>query len=170
MASNHPSASTYKIRVRVKKKYPSDISNWSDWSDVRTIKVTTASFTPNRGDIIYATHYNNAKALIDRVRKTYNVTWNNAPANVVAKTTKILRTQYPYINWYDRIVATKNQVNNYATFDSGQAGVKFDNSNAILTNFTAVVELVTAASNESVTTGTGRNYMKIVYDRCNRLV
>lgn len=89
---------------------------------------------------------------------------------MVAKVTKILRTQYPYSNWYDRIVATKNQVNNYATFDSGRANVRFDNANAILTNFTALVELVTAASNESDATGTGRNYMKIVYDRCNRLI
>lgn len=98
------------------------------------------------------------------------VAWTTPPADVVAKVTKILRTQYPYANWYDRIVATKNQVNNYATFDSGRANVRFDNANAILTNFTALVELVTAASNESATTGTGRNYMKIVYDRCNRLI
>lgn len=96
--------------------------------------------------------------------------WNTPPANAVSKVTKILRTQYPYTNWYDRIVATKNQVNNYTSFDTGRANVRFDNANAILTNFTALVELITAASNETVTTGTGRNYMKIVYDRCNRLI
>ena len=98
------------------------------------------------------------------------VAWATPPSDVTAKVTHILRTQYPYSNWYDRIVATKKQVNDYATFDTGRATVKFDNANAILENFTALVEYVTAASNETTTTGTGRNYMKIVYDRCNRLI
>lgn len=88
----------------------------------------------------------------------------------MAKQTKILRTQYPYTNWYDRIVATKKQVNNYATFDNGRNTVKFDNVNAIIENFTQYIELVTALSNENKSDASGRNYMKIVYDRCNRLI
>lgn len=167
-ASGFPSATTYKIRVRVKKKYTTNANNWSDWSNMRTFTVTTASFTPSAGDIIYASHYNNAKKLIDRVRKTYNVTWNSQPADVVAKQTKILRTQYPYANWYDRIVATKKQVNDYGSFDNND--VKFDSTNAILENFTQYIELVTAVSNENKSDASGRNYMKIVYDRCNRLI
>lgn len=165
-----PTASnnTYNIRVRVKKKYgaSSSLTMWSPWSDTRTIKVTGASFAPNVGDKILASHYNNMKSVVDRVRKTYSVTWSNIPGNVTAGSTMIKRTQYPYANLYDRIVATKNQVNNYATFDVAKA--KFDSSNAILTNFTAVVEIVTAASNET-NSPNGRDYIRIIYDRCNRL-
>lgn len=167
--SNFPSATTYRIKVRVKKKHTNTLSNWSDWSATRTFTIVTASFTPNVNDYIYASHYNNAKKLINRVRNTYGVAWANPPADV-SKGTQILRSQFPYSNWYDKIVATKNQVNNYGNFDSGRETVKFDYTNAILSNFTAVVEYVTAASNETVTNGTGRDYMRIVYDRCNKLV
>lgn len=168
-ASNFPTATTYKIKVRVKKKYTTIKNNWSEWSAVRTFTITPASFAPNRGDIIYATHYNNAKKVINRVRNTYGVTWNNQPADVT-KGTVIYRSQYPYANWYDRIVATKKQVNDYAIFDSSKTAVKFDSTNQIKENFTQYVELVTAASNEDKSDASGRNYMKIVYDRCNRLI
>lgn len=170
LSTNFPSATTYSIKIRVKKKYTTTVNNWSDWSDVRTIKVTPAKFEPKRGDLIMASHYNTAKTVVDRVRKSYNVAWTTQPANVVAKTTMILRTQFPYNNLYSLIVATKNQVNNYGPFDTERVSVRFDNSNAILTNFTPSIELVTADSNESVTTGTGRDYIRIIYDRCNRLI
>lgn len=168
-ASNFPTASTYQIRVRVKKKYTTVKNNWSPWSDVRTFRVKTATFTPAVGDIIYASHYNDSKKVIDRVRKTYSVAWNTKPSDV-ARGTEILRTQYPYTNLYSIIVDTKKKVNNYATFDSSQTSVKFDSTNAIQENFTQYVELVTAASNESKSDGSGRNYMRIVYDRCNKLI
>lgn len=168
-ASNFPTASTYQIRVRVKKKYTTVKNNWSPWSDVRTFRVKTATFTPAVGDIIYASHYNDSKKVIDRVRKTYSVAWNTKPSDV-ARGTEILRTQYPYTNLYSIIVDTKKKVNNYATFDSSQTSVKFDSTNAIQENFTQYVELVTAASNESKSDASGRNYMRIVYDRCNRLI
>lgn len=168
-ASNFPTASTYQIRVRVKKKYTTVKNNWSPWSDVRTFRVKTATFTPAVGDIIYASHYNDSKKVIDRVRKTYSVAWNTKPSDV-ARGTEILRTQYPYTNLYSIIVDTKKKVNNYATFDSSQTSVKFDSTDAIQENFTQYVELVTAASNESKSDGSGRNYMRIIYDRCNRLI
>lgn len=167
--SGFPSATTYKIRVRVKKKYTTDKSNWSDWSAVRTFTVEPAVFAPNRGDIIYASHYNNSKKVIDRVRNTYGVSWGTKPSDVT-RGTKILRSQYPYTDLYDRIVATKKQVNNYGTFDTGHTDVRFDSTNAIKENFAQYVELVTAASNEDKSDASGRNYMKIVYDRCNRLI
>lgn len=168
-ASNFPTATTYQIKVRVKKKYTTVKNNWSEWSAVRTFTVTPATFNPAVGDIIYATHYNNAKKVINRVRNTYGVTWTNQPSDV-SRGTIIYRSQYPYANWYDRIVATKKQVNDYATFDSSKTAVKFDSTNAIKENFTQYVELVTAASNEDKSDASGRNYMKIVYDRCNRLI
>ena len=168
-ASNFPTASTYQIRVRVKKKYTTVKNNWSPWSDVRTFRVKTATFTPAVGDIIYASHYNDSKKVIDRVRKTYSVAWNTKPSDV-ARGTEILRTQYPYTNLYSIIVDTKKKVNNYATFDSSQTSVKFDSTNAIQENFSQYIELITAASNESKSDGSGRNYMRIIYDRCNRLI
>lgn len=171
LSSSFKEASTYSISVRVRKKYTEEHTNWSPWSDTTVIYIEPAVYKVNRGDLILASHYNKSKEVIDRVKNTYGVKWTpSAPPNVIAKETKILRSQYPYANWYDRIVAVKTTVNNYGPYDSGKEKVKFDISNALLANFTAVVELVTAAHNEYVSDGSGRNYMGIVYDRCNRLI
>ena len=171
LASGFPITSSYTLRVRVKKKYgySSDEMLWSQWSDIRNITITTASFNPAKYDYIMASHYNDAKALINRVRNTYGVIWNSIPSDVIADNTNILRTQFPYTNFYNIIVSTKYQVNNYGTFDSGRDSVKFDKNNLLTENFTPVQEYITAASNET-NSPNGRNYIKIVFDRCNKLI
>lgn len=127
-ASNFTQSTTYKVKVRVKKKYTTDVTNWSEWSAVRTFYINEKYFGRVRGDLIMASDYNSALAYLDSARKVYNVTWNNKPSDVVRGTT-ILRTQYPYANLYDRVVAIKNQVNNYGTFDN--TAVRFDSTNQI---------------------------------------
>lgn len=171
LATGFPITSSYTLRVRVKKKYgySQEQMLWSPWSDIRNITVTPASFNPAQYEYIMASHYNDAKALINRVRNTYGVIWNSIPSDVVSRNTNILRTQFPYTNFYNIIVSTKYQVNNFGTFDSGRDDVKFDKSNLIIENFTPVQEYVTASSNKNDSPN-GRNYMKIVFDRCNKLV
>ena len=161
----------YSIRIRVKKKYGANSvsSMWTVWSDVKNITVTRATFNPNVGDIILASHYNNAKALINRVRTSYNINWVNIPQNVSSKIDIIYADQYPYTNLIEKITAVKNLVNNYGPFDEGQEQVKFDYQNAIENNFTPTNEIITALSNEDDSPN-GRNYIKIIYDRCNRLL
>lgn len=168
--SSFPNASTYNIKIRVKKKYEDGNAAlmWSDWSAVRTIKITTPVYNVNVGDKILANHYNNAKSTINRARLSYNVTWT-LPADVVALSTKILQSQYTYNLIYKAIVDIKKQVNNYATFDSSKQAVKFDVVNSLTENFTPVEELVTAQANEN-NSPNGRNYMKIIYDRLNLLI
>ena len=64
--------------------------------------------------------------VVDRIRNTYGVVWSSPPEKVVAKTTVIYRSQYPYDNLYKKLVETKNQVNNYGTISSNCTRVKFD--------------------------------------------
>ena len=73
------------------------------------------------------------------------------------------------MNLIEKITAVKNLVNNYGPFDKGQEQVKFDYQNAIENNFTPTNEIITALSNEDDSPN-GRNYIKIIYDRCNRLL
>lgn len=171
LLDNFPITNTYTLQVRVKKKYTttSTIAMWSAWSDVRNITITKAVFEPNVEDKILATHYNNTLALVERVRNAYGVNWTNKPEQVVKNVTVIARNQYQYNQLYTEIVETKNQINNYATRDTDRDSLIVDKDNLILENFEPVQELVTAASNED-NSPNGRNYMKIVYDRCNRLL
>mgnify|MGYP003374283535 FL=1 len=161
----------YSIKIRVKKKYGyNNITPlWSPWSDIKNITVTQAQFNPKRGDIILASHYNNAKALIDRVRQCYNINWINIPVNVISKIDFINTDQYKYNNMLDKINDVKNIVNTYGPFDSSQENVKFDYQNLIPTNFTSTNEIITAESKED-NSPNGRNYIKIIYDRCNKLL
>lgn len=91
LASNFPNTNQYTIQVRVKKKYTEDKINWSDWSDTVTIKITPATFNPARGDIIYASHYNNAKKTIDRVRKTYRSCLDNTTSRCSSKSNQNIK-------------------------------------------------------------------------------
>ncbi len=69
----------------------------------------------------------------------------------------------------DKINDVKNIVNTYGPFDSSQENVKFDYQNLIPTNFTSTNEIITAESKED-NSPNGRNYIKIIYDRCNKLL
>lgn len=92
LGTNFPtSPTTYTIRVRVKKKYTTSKKNWSDWSDTVTIKIVPAVFNPSRGDTIYASHYNNAKKTIDRVRKTYRSCMEFTTIRCSSKTNKNIK-------------------------------------------------------------------------------
>lgn len=92
LGTNFPTTpTTYTIRVRVKKKYTTSKKNWSDWSDTVTIKIAPAVFNPARGDIIYASHYNNAKKTIDRVRKTYRSYLEYTTSRCSSKTNKNIK-------------------------------------------------------------------------------
>ena len=94
---------------------------------------------------------------------------NKTLSNVQPNVTLIKQDQYTYNLIYKEIVNIKNRVNNYGTYDNGRENIKFDYSNKILESFTPTKEYVTASANESAN-GTGRNYMKIIYDRLNLLV
>lgn len=162
--------SRYTLRIRVKKKYGYSNSEplWSQWSDNVIVKVTKANFNPNPGDLILATHYNNSKELIKRVIGTYNISWIEPPKNVSSKIDIIHRNQFPYKNLFEKISQVKNLVNTFGTFDEDQDNVKFDASNSLLNSFEPTIEHITALTNENESPN-GRNYIKLIYDRCNLL-
>lgn len=167
---NFPNASTYNIRVRVKKKYEDGNAAlmWSDWSAVRTIKVNPAVYSVSVGDKILASHYNDAKSTVNRARLSYDVSWA-MPADVVAMSTKILQAQYTYNLIFKTLVDIKTKVNTYAVFDDSRQNVKFDAQDSLSNTFMPVEELITAEANEN-NSPNGRNYIKIIYNRLNLLV
>ena len=171
MVSGFPSSNNYTIKVRVKKKYGvnSTTPKWSAWSDVVNVTVKPTNYSVNVGDIIKATHHNTLKNDVKRCTTTYGINWSDIMADVVANNTIILKEQYNYNKFLKEINVIKNQVNNYATFDSTRTSVKFDSSNSIVTTFNQQVELITAAENLN-NAPNGRNYIAICYDYLNKLI
>lgn len=166
LASGFPFASSYKLQVRVKKKYftTSSMTGWSSWSSAVTVSVSVPSYNVNTGDLILASHFNNTLNVISRMVATYNVSWSTKPDSAVAGTTIIDASDYNYNNMIGKINDVKTKVNTFGTFDTGRTTVKFDDTNNISTSFTPVVqELITAQANEN-NSPNGRNYIKIIYD------
>lgn len=167
LASGFPISSSYTLRVRVKKKYytSSSITGWSSWSNSVTISVTEPNYDVTSGDLILASHFNGTLDLIYRIASTYGVSWTTRPETARPGITVITANDYNYNNMMCKLVETKNQVNNYGTYDTGRDNIQFDVDNNIPTTFTPVVgELVTAEANED-NSPNGRNYMQIIYDK-----
>lgn len=165
--SGFPTSTGYTIKVRVKKKYHATqtLTKWSAWSDAVTLNITVPTYSVTAGQKILASHYNNLKAVVDRMRKTYKVSWT-VPSNVTAGTTIILRTQYNYSTLLTKLNEIKTTVNGYGTFD--KTNIRFDKDNKLITSFTTYQELVTAAENRT-NEPNGRNYIQITYTELNKL-
>lgn len=171
LLGNVPNTDTYTIQVRVKKKYGTTSTEfrWSPWSDTRTFTVYLPTYEVQQYDLIMATHYNDAFDTVDNVRNTYGVSWTDKPLRAVAKSTIIKAEQYSYNTIMKKLVHTKNQVNNYATFDTNRDNIKFDYTNELPETFNEKVgEFITADKNEG-NEYNGRNYIKFIYDRCKLL-
>lgn len=171
LLNNVPNTDTYTIQVRVKKKYGTTSTEfrWSPWSDIRTFTVDFPLYEVEKDDFILATHYNDAFDTVDNARNTYGVSWIDKPLKAVAKSTIIKAEQYSYNTIMKKLVHTKNQVNNYATFDTNRDNIKFDYTNELPETFNEKVgEFITADKNEG-NEYNGRNYIKFIYDRCKLL-
>lgn len=171
LLGNIEDSTTYSVQVRVKKKYASITPEyrWSDWSDTKIFYVSIPQYEVETGDLIMATHYNDALSLVDNTRSVYDVDWSNKPSQVTAKYTTIQAAQYSYSTIMGKIVETKYQVNNYAEFDTERENVKFDYENNLLESFNEQVgEVVTALQNEG-NEYNGRNYIHFIYNNCRLL-
>lgn len=171
LLNNVPDSDTYNIQIRVKKKYGTTNTEfrWSPWSDIRTFTIDFPLYEVEKDDFILATHYNDAFDTVDNVRNTYGVSWIDKPLKAVAKSTIIKAEQYSYNTLMKKLVHTKNQVNNYATFDTNRDNIKFDYINELPETFNEKVgEFITADKNEG-NEYNGRNYIKFIYDRCKLL-
>ena len=166
-ANNITKNSTYAIRVRVKKPYNATADTdwgWSDWSDKVTIVKVVPSYSVSKGDFIMATHYNTVRDAVNNAKNTYGIT-GSVPDKVTSKVTIILQNQYKYANIFQRIVETKNVVNNYAPVHTSLVKVKFDYQDRIITSFTTTDEWVTALKDDT----NGKNYMKYIFDNVTLL-
>lgn len=73
IATGFPNATSYTIKVRIKKKYGETtlFSMWSDWSNAVKVTITKPVYSVNKGDLILAKHYNDTLSLVNRIRNTY---------------------------------------------------------------------------------------------------
>lgn len=166
-ANNITKNSTYVIRVRVKKPYNATADTdwgWSDWSDKVTIVKVVPSYSVSKGDLIMVTHYNTVRDAVNNAKNTYGIT-GSVPDRVTSKVTTILQNQYKYANIFQRIVETKNVVNDYAPVHTSLVRVKFDYQDQIITSFTTTDEWVTALKDDT----NGKNYMKYIFDNVTLL-
>lgn len=169
-------AGSYQLSVRVKKKYgtTSTEHRWSSWSDIVVIYVTEPVYNVNQHDLILATHFNDLLNTIDRIRSTYDIDWTNKQLQAVRNSTIIKAEQYSQSKLLNKLVETKERVNNYGIFDTGRTNIKFDSTNQLPTTFNETRgEYITADKDGTFTsqgqTRNGRNYIKYAYDRCKLL-
>lgn len=159
--SNQLTISTnYSIKVRVQKNYGT--YQWSSWSDITNIKITSIQIPSYTNQIILASHYNYMRDTITRMINTYNISWPNDP-KAASKGIIIDKDRYSYSNVLNRLTEIKNKINNYADFDNNKN--KFDNSNQLPTSFTVKEEIITDQETES----NGANYLITILKRCNLL-
>lgn len=171
LLNNVSNVTSFTLQVRVKKKYGTTNTEfrWSPWSDSRTFTIYFPEYEVESGDLIMATHYNNAYDTVDNIRNTYEVSWEDKPLRVIAKSTIIKAKQYSYNTIMKKLVHTKEQVNNYTTFDTGRNNIKFDYTNELPETFNEHVgEFITALKNEG-NEYNGRNYIHFLLDRCKLL-
>lgn len=167
LLSSFPNTSSYTIKVRVRKKYGTGSNNnWSDWSNTITVKNTSISIPNYEGQIVQASHYNYMKSTINRMRNSYSINWDKAPADASAKNTKVEYNRYSYNNVLYVLNDIKTKVNSFGTFD--QANVKFDNANSLPTSFTVKSEYITNQETETNPLA-GSNYLVTILNRCNLL-
>lgn len=165
LISGFPDTSSYTIKVRVRKKYgTSSNNNWSNWSTAITVKNTAISIPNYEGQYILASHYNYMKTMVNRMRNTYSLNWNNAPADAVVDNTKITYDRYSYNNVLYVLNDIKTRVNSFGTFDN--TNVKFDSGDSLPTSFTVKQEYITNQETETEPLA-GSNYLITILNRCN---
>lgn len=150
------SATSWNIKYRVRKNYGDTNSSiaWSNWSSTITVKYEARTFNVEKEDIIMASHYNGLIDTISSMRTAYPV-FTMLSSNVVAKTTKIQRSDYT--KTYNDIRSIVNYVNSFGDFDSDRQAVKFPT----LPEFTPLIEEITAHEIA--------NYIRKMYNFANSL-
>lgn len=171
LRSDYQSATTYEIRMRVRKKYgypdAQADESWSEYSAWRKVNVSTISFSVNEGDLIMATHQNKVYDFINRMKTCYKDTQKPMKTKKRNRGDYILASDYDVS--YQDILDVYNLVNTWETKtgDFAKPAVKFKNGVA-LTEFSSTVgEYVTDLAHD--TSPVGRNYITIMHDIANEL-
>ena len=171
LRSDYQSATTYEIRMRVRKKYgypdAQADESWSEYSAWRKVNVSTINFSVNEGDFIMATHQNKVYDFINRMKTCYKETQKPMKTKKRNRGDYILASDYDVS--YQDILDVYNLVNTWETKtgDFAKPAVKFKNGVA-LTEFSSTVgEYVTDLAHD--TSPVGRNYITIMHDIANEL-
>lgn len=167
LISAFPNASSYQIQMRVKKAYYNltEAQSWSDWTSAITIKNTAiTNLSLSVGQEILATHYKTVRNASVRLYNTYPIQSGGLNGNIDQnRGDQIDYSEYQAI--YNTILAIKNGVNGYCTYDN--TDVSFARAINDLTTNPPKQEFITAEKTPSSIAG--RNYKNILIDDMNKL-
>lgn len=158
--------SSYKVEVRVQKKYYNltDAQSWSEWAEVNIKRTPISNLNLSVGQEIKLAHYMGIRNASVSSYNVYPIVANALNGNVERKVgDKILYNDYKEI--YETIVAIKTGVNGYCTYDN--TDVSFTRDISDLETNPPKQEYITAA--KTSTNPSGRNYMNILIDDLNKL-
>lgn len=162
-----PDVSSYKIEMRVQKKYYNltEAQSWSNWSSAITVKNTAVdNLSLNVGQTIEANHYKYVRNASVRLYNTYPIVSNGLNGNIDQNAgNQIDYSEYQAI--YNTILAIKSGVNNYCKYNN--TNVSFTQTINDLTNNPPKQEFITAEKTPSSIAG--RNYKNILIDDMNKL-
>lgn len=164
--TGYPSATTYKLQLRVRKMYGFSYAiaedSWSEWSNEITVNVVPASFSVNVGDKIMASHRNQLTSLCRRMKNTYPIPSGTIQTKDVKRGDIIYASDY--VPPYNDILAVRDAVNNYTTYDADRNPVKFPS----IPVFVPIVgEYITALAEDN--NYPGRNYIALLHNYANLL-
>lgn len=167
LISAFPNASSYQIQMRVKKAYYNltEAQSWSDWTSAITIKNTAiTNLSLSAGQEILATHYKTVRNASVRLYNTYPIQSGGLNGNIDQnRGDQIDYSEYQAM--YNTILAIKNGVNGYCTYDN--TDVSFARTINDLTTNPPKQEFITAEKTPSSIAG--RNYKNILIDDMNKL-
>ena len=167
LISAFPNASSYQIQMRVKKAYYNltEAQSWSDWTSAITIRNTAiTNLSLSVGQEILATHYKTVRNASVRLYNTYPIQSGGLNGNIDQnRGDQIDYSEYQAI--YNTILAIKNGVNGYCTYDN--TDVSFARAINDLTTNPPKQEFITAEKTPSSIAG--RNYKNILIDDMNKL-
>lgn len=158
---------TYKIKVRVQRKYYE--KDWSDWSDEVLLRISPITdLAVSVGQIIEASHYNRVRNYSYRLWQVYPI--SSLPTNNIeakAKETKILQSHY--VDIYKTITNIQSDVNKWAVYDSDRDEIKFNQTITELSNPNQPISEYVTSVADNRPNPNGRNYMRILVSCMNKL-
>ena len=166
--NNFEDVNTYQIKIRFQKKYFQNI--WSEWSNTITLyksKITELNLLVDQ--IIEISHYKTVRNYSTRLYDVYFINRNFLPKDNIDKNQYDIIITENYQGIYDTILAIKNKVNNYATFDSERENIKFNQNINDLDGNNKVTKGEIITANKISNNPIGRNYMNILINDMNKL-
>ena len=161
-----PNASTYKLELRVQKKYYITIgeNSYSKWSTAVIVKNTALNnLNLTSGQEIELSHYDYVRNASVRLHDTYPIYTLNS--NNVSQKVGDQIDYKEYDGMITDILNIQKGVNGYCSYDQDRNDIKFQNT---INTLNGEQEYITAELDG--TEIDGRNYMNILINEMNKLI